>query len=233
MLWWFACTPEVPTPPASPVPEPTEQPVPAVPVEPPLLDPPAGWVRLTDHLPGLPIDIRYATEDNFTGAPLPGYEAADAWLTLEAADALADVRRAVQAEGLDLLVYDAYRPVRASQAMVDWTERVGRQDLLTDGYIAARSGHNRGATVDLTLVDPSGRPLDMGTPWDHFGEASHTERATGQALENRKRLRERMMAAGFRPYRREWWHFSLPAAAAEPLDLPYRRRYLPEGATSR
>lgn len=208
-------------------------PVPVEPPEPPEpparhRSPPAGWVRLTEAVPHLRVSARYATHENFTDAPLPGYGAPDAWSTIEAAEALRSVQGEAASRGLGLLVYDAYRPVRASRAMVDWTERVDRADLLEDGYIAARSGHNRGATFDLTLVNASGHPLDMGTPWDTFSTASHTENATGEALANRHLLRDLMTAAGFRPYSREWWHFSLPAAAVAPLDVPYGCKEAPE-----
>lgn len=178
-------------------------------------------VRAVD--PTIRVDARYAARDNFTGAPLPGYDAPRALLRREAALALARVQRRVAADGLALLVWDGYRPVRATQAMVAWTERAGRQELVRDGYIAARSRHNLGLAIDLTLVDAAtGAPLDMGTPHDFFGEAAHTARATGAVAANRARLVRAMEAEGFRNYAQEWWHFSYDVAGARPFDLPIR-----------
>src|SRR5918994_282413 len=119
------------------------------------------------------VDARYAGPDNFTGAPLPGYEAPRALLPREAAVAFTRGQARLRTGGLGLLVFDGYRPVRATRAMVQWADRTGRHDLLKDGYIASRSRHNLGLAVDLTLVDPgSGTALDMGTPFDTFSEAA-------------------------------------------------------------
>lgn len=161
--------------------------------------------------PSIVVDARYATADNFTGAPLPGYEANRALLRREVAAALARVQRGVLAEGLSLKVFDAYRPVRATLAMVDWTSRVGREDLIRDGYIASRSRHNLGLAIDLTLVaTASGHELDMGTAFDTFAAAAHTANATGEVATNRRRLVAAMEAEGFVNYDQEWWHFSFP-----------------------
>lgn len=167
--------------------------------------------------------MRYATPNNFTGAPIPGYEARRAFLRREAAAALARVQRRAAAEGLGLEVFDAYRPVRATEAMVAWTERTRRQDLIRDGYIASRSRHNLGVAVDLTLVDrPSGRELDMGTPFDTFSAAAHTVNATGSVARNRARLRRLMEAEGFVNYDQEWWHFSYSVPNPVRFDMPVR-----------
>ena len=155
------------------------------------------------------VTMRYATSDNFTGAPLPGYLGNHAFLRREAAQALARVQRRLHAKGLGLKVFDAYRPVRATLAMVDWTKRVNRPDLLADGYIASRSRHNLGLAIDLTLVDlATGRELEMGTPFDTFSAAAHTANATGTAASNRQTLKTAMEAEGFVNYDQEWWHFS-------------------------
>ncbi len=136
--------------------------------------------------PTILVDMRYATPNNFTGAVIPGYEGNRAFLRREAARALARVQRRALAEGYTLRVYDAYRPVRATLAMVDWTRRVGREDLLRDGYIASRSRHNLGLAVDLTLVDrSSGRELAMGTPYDTFSAAAHAANAASDGAEPR------------------------------------------------
>lgn len=159
--------------------------------------------------PTIVVEMRYATPNNFTGAPLPGYLANRAFLRREAAAALARVQRGLRREGLGLKVFDAYRPVRATLAMVDWTERVHRPDLLADGYIASRSRHNLGLAIDLTLIDlASGRELEMGTPFDTFSSAAHTANASGEPAANRQRLKRAMEAEGFANYDQEWWHFS-------------------------
>lgn len=155
------------------------------------------------------VRLRYATSNNFTGAPLPGYEANRALLRREVAVALARVQHDIASRGLSLELFDAYRPVRASEGMVAWTERVHRPDLLTDGYIASHSRHNLGVTVDLTLVDrATGRELDMGTPFDTFSPAAHTANASGEAAANRRKLLDAMAAEGFVNYDQEWWHFT-------------------------
>ncbi len=169
------------------------------------------------------VDARYAGSNNFTGAPLPGYDAPRALLRREAARALTRVQDRLRKRGLSLLVYDAYRPVRATLAMVRWAERSGRRSLLNDGYIASRSRHNLGLAVDLTIVDPAvGAPLDMGTPFDTFSESAHTANAEGRVLTNRRILLRAMEAEGFRNYEKEWWHFSLDVPGALPFDRVIR-----------
>jgi D-alanyl-D-alanine dipeptidase len=169
------------------------------------------------------VDVRYATSNNFTGKPLPGYEAPRALLRREAAVALARVQARLRSKGLGLLVYDGYRPVRASLAMVDWAKRTGRENLLSQGYIARRSRHNLGLAVDLTLVElGTGVEVDMGTPFDTFAEAAHTANAEGRVRENRQILVRAMKAEGFSNYDQEWWHFSYPVEGALPFDMVIR-----------
>jgi D-alanyl-D-alanine dipeptidase len=177
-------------------------------------------VNLRRVAPGIRLDLRYATDHNFTGRRLPGYDARRALLRPQAAEALARVQARVRQEGLSLKVFDAYRPVRATLAMVDWAERSNNVWVLDQGYVARQSGHNRGKTVDLTLVDArSGRELDMGTPFDTFSEAAHTANATGVQMENRLRLKRAMEAEGFENYEKEWWHYRLPGDTP-PMDVP-------------
>jgi zinc D-Ala-D-Ala dipeptidase len=169
------------------------------------------------------VDARYATPANFTGAPLPGYEAPRALLRREAAAALARVQRRLRTGDLGLRVFDGYRPVRATQAMVAWAERTDRRVLLDSGYIARRSRHNLGVAVDLTLVDlVTGTELPMGTPFDTFTEAAHTANAEGRVLRYRQLLVRVMESEGFTNYEREWWHFSYNVAAAVPFDRVIR-----------
>ncbi|HEU4680574.1 MAG TPA: M15 family metallopeptidase [Gemmatimonadales bacterium] len=165
------------------------------------------------------IEPRYATANNFTGAPLPGYDAPRVLLRREVGQALARVHRRLQSGGLGLLVFDGYRPVRATIAMVEWAERTGRGDLVENGYIARRSRHNLGVAVDLTLVDlVTGKQLEMGTPYDTFSEAAHTANAAGRVLKHRRILVRAMESEGFTNYDKEWWHFSYSVPGARPLD---------------
>lgn len=213
-----------PVPPDSPT-----QPVP--PASPPTsAAPPPGFVDLRAALPGACFHPGYAAPDNFTGAPLPGYAAPGAWLLATPAAALARVQAGLAAHHLTLVIFDAYRPRRASEAMVAWAERTGQQHLITSGYIARRSGHNHGDTVDLGLATPDCQPLDMGTPWDTLDPRSHTAAATGLPRENRRRLLQAMRAAGFRDYPREWWHFRFPLAGTRARDVPYGPHEPPEGS---
>lgn len=165
--------------------------------------------------------VRYATANNFTGAPIPGYGARRALLRRDAAIALARVQHRAVNEGLGLEIFDAYRPVRATEAMVAWTESTGRQDLIRDGYIASRSRHNLGVAIDLSLVDrTTGRELDMGTPFDTFSPAAHTANAEGKVARNRATLKRLMEAEGFVNYDQEWWHYAYPVSNPVRFDLP-------------
>lgn len=169
------------------------------------------------------VDARYAGPDNFTGAPLPGYNANRALLRHEAAEALARVQERLAAEGLGLKVWDGYRPVRATQAMVAWTERTNQTWLLDSGYIARRSRHNQGVAVDLTLVDlHSGVEVPMGTPFDTFGDAAHTANASGAVKQSRDHFVEVMASEGFTNYPMEWWHYSFAVDDPVPFDLVIR-----------
>jgi len=173
--------------------------------------------------PGIVVDLRYATANNFTGAPLPGYSANRAYLRREAAVALARVQRRLRQQGLGLKVFDAYRPARATSAMVDWTKRADRADLLSDGYIASRSRHNLGVAIDLTLVElAGGKELEMGTPFDTFSAAAHTANASGQVALNRQTLKVEMEREGFANYAQEWWHFSFRVSDPLRFDRPIR-----------
>jgi D-alanyl-D-alanine dipeptidase len=177
-------------------------------------------IRLVE--PTIMVEAKYATPDNFTGTPLPGYEANRALLRREAASALARVQKRARAEGFALKVFDAYRPVRATLAMIDWTERSGQKHLVRNGYIASRSRHNLGLAVDLTLIGGDGRELDMGTPFDTFSSAAHTANATGAVAANRRLLVRLMEAEGFTNYDKEWWHFSYSVPDPLRFDLVIR-----------
>lgn len=166
-------------------------------------------------------EVRYSTADNFTSAPLPGYGRPIVLLRREAAEALGRVAERLAGQGLGLKVWDGYRPVRATLAMVEWCERNGRTDLLDDGYIARRSRHNQGVAIDLTLIRlATGEELAMGTAFDHFDSTAHTANAAGPVAANRKLLLDAMEAEGFVNYVNEWWHFSFEVDRPRPFDLP-------------
>ena len=174
---------------------------------------------------GVVTDIRYAGKNNFLGRPVVGYRAAKCWLSREAASALSKAQHLAETEGLAILIYDCYRPQRAVDDFVQWVSgnedeptkaiyypNVPRRELIDRGYIASRSGHSRGGTIDLTLVDvESGQPLNMGTPWDYFDARSHTasKEINDDAAKNRQTLKRIMESAGFKGYYAEWWHFTL------------------------
>jgi len=170
------------------------------------------------------VEARYATTNNFTGAVLPGYETNKAYLRREAAEALHRVQQRLRSGGMGLKIFDGYRPVRATQAMVEWARRTGQMHLIQDGYIASRSRHNLGLAVDLTLVDFSvgGREVDMGTPFDTFSEQAHWANASGRTMRYRQLLRQVMEAEGFKQYDQEWWHYSYDVPDPVAFDVPVR-----------
>lgn len=195
---------------------------------------PDGFVYVCDVVPGAVLDVRYYTANNFVGAPVDGYLAPQVILTSQAATKLAAVQQALAPFGLGLKVFDGYRPQRAVDHFVRWAEAledtvtkaeyypdVPKENLFRDGYIASKSGHSRGSTVDVTLVDLQTKiELDMGTPFDFFGLQSWPEDAeqTGQVRANRALLQGVMMSNGFKPLSTEWWHFTLK-------DEPYPETY--------
>jgi zinc D-Ala-D-Ala dipeptidase len=168
------------------------------------------------------VEVHYATSQNFTGAPLPGYDANRVFLRTEAARALARVQKRLATGGMGLKVFDGYRPVRATRAMVDWAHRTGREWVLRDGYVASHSRHNLGLAVDLTLRDRvTGMEIPMGTPYDTFSPEAHTANATGRTARYRQLLVKVMEEEGFKNYEHEWWHFSYEVRGETPaFDLP-------------
>jgi D-alanyl-D-alanine dipeptidase len=186
---------------------------------------PENFVGAAAVAPGLIVDLRYAGSRNFVGSPIDGYEREICLLTAEAAAALGAVQRDLAASGRGLKVYDCYRPARAVAHFARWARdladqrtraeyypNVPKDQLFAQGYIAERSGHSRGSTLDVTLVDlATGAELDMGTPFDLFDPRSWPSDTTvsAEAQANRHALQEAMVARGFRPLREEWWHFTL------------------------
>jgi D-alanyl-D-alanine dipeptidase len=167
--------------------------------------------------------MRYRNANNFTGAPLAGYQGNHALMRREAAAALARVQASLKSQGLGLKIWDAYRPVRATLDMVAWTVRVHREDFVRDGYIADKSKHNLGVAIDLTLVKlANGQELDMGTPHDEFSANAHTANATGTVAANRATLVNAMAAQKFINYDQEWWHFSFDVPNPLRFDMVVR-----------
>jgi D-alanyl-D-alanine dipeptidase len=195
---------------------------------------PHDFVYLDAVVPDIRTDMRYSGRHNFVGQRIDGYLAPRAILTREAANALEQVQAELRPFGLGLLVFDAYRPQRAVDHFVRWAENlddavmkdryypdVDKANLFRDGYIAARSGHSRGSTVDLTIIDAaSGDELDMGTPWDFFDPSSAPLSAAvfAEQRANRMLLRSLMLKYNFEPVTEEWWHFTL-------VEEPYPNTY--------
>jgi len=188
-------------------------------------DHPAHFVDATMVVPDLVLEMRYATAHNFVSKPIDGYERPVCLLTAEAAHALALVQADLKSSGLGLKVFDCYRPQRAVAHFVRWAKDradiAGKSEFYPDvdkrylfalGYIAQRSGHSRGSTVDLTLVHRAdGSELDMGTGFDLFSTKSwlSDKSVSAQAQRNRAMLATAMRRRGFASYAKEWWHFSL------------------------
>ena len=186
---------------------------------------PSGFVLLADYVPSIVQEIRYYSTYNFIGDRVDGYEEPVALLTTEAARALNNVAKAAMVQGYRLKIYDTYRPACAVKHFVLWGIEdqdirmkpyfypdLQKQELFSKGYIASKSSHSRGSTVDLTLFDMStGKEVDMGSPFDFFGEVSHPDYKgiTEEQYENRMTLRNLMLRNGFEPIDCEWWHFTL------------------------
>lgn len=179
----------------------------------------AGLVDVRRYAPGVRLDLRYASRRNLTGRRLPGYCRRWALLRRPAARDLSRVERALNRRGLGLKIWDAYRPARASRALVRWAYRTGRGHLVGT-YIARRSKHNKGSAVDLTLVRlRDGRELRMGTRYDSLSPRAHTMNARGRILRRRLILVRAMRRRGFANYRREWWHFEHRAEGRRYMDV--------------
>lgn len=223
----------------------------------PLVSAPAAWaditapgdfVALADIDPSIQQEMRYATGHNFIGDPVDGYRSPMCILTRQAAEALRRAQQEFIERGYTLKVYDCYRPQRAVSEFVSWASelddqrmkgefypRVDKADLFDDGYIAQRSGHSRGATMDLTLVALPATPtppyvsnqplvdctapqgirfgdnsIDMGTGYDCFDTLANTmdPRVAGDQLNNRLLLKQGLESHGFVNYDKEWWHYT-------------------------
>ena len=203
---------------------------------------PEGFTLVSELIPDVILEIRYYSTYNFVGQRVDGYYAPVAILTTEAASALSKVNDELKAKGYRIKIYDAYRPQRAVNHFIRWAENVEdtmmkanfypevpKSELFEREYIMARSGHSRGSTIDLTLLDmQTGKELDMGGPFDWFGELSHPDYTdiTEEQKANRMLLRAAMLRHGFVPLESEWWHFTLK-------DEPYPDTYFDFPITSR
>ena len=190
-----------------------------------LSDDASDFVLLSEAVPDAILEIRYYSTYNFVGDRIDGYEEPLALLTKEAAEALRAVSDELVAKGYRLKIFDAYRPQMAVTHFVNWAldpddtrmkpyfyPELEKDVLFSQGYIAEHSGHSRGSTVDLTLFDMAlEREVDMGGTFDYFGERSHPDYKgiTDEQYANRMLLREAMLAHGFKPLAKEWWHFTL------------------------
>ena len=186
---------------------------------------PDGFVYVKDLIPNLRTDLRYYSSNNFVGEPIDGYERPKCILTREAAVALKKVQEEFEKLGFGLLIFDAYRPQRAVNHFIRWSKdstdikmkeefypNIDKKDLFKEGYIAEKSGHSRGSTVDLTIVSlKTGHILDLGGPYDFFDKKSWTEytNITKNQRAIRLMLKRRMEKHGFVSYEKEWWHFTL------------------------
>ena len=185
----------------------------------------AGFVYLNDIDDSIVVNLKYYSSENFTGQFVEGYHSNNAILTKESALALSNAQDDFNKLGYSLILYDAYRPQRAVDFFIQWSKNLNdtinkriyypnikKSELFELGYIAYKSGHSRGSTVDVSLIEIStNKVLDMGTIFDYFGIESHTffDDISEKQKSNRLILYEIMSNNGFKNYSKEWWHFTL------------------------
>jgi D-alanyl-D-alanine dipeptidase len=183
----------------------------------------ADLVPLSAVAPEVRQSLQYAGPENFTGRVVPGYVGIDCRLRRPVALALARAHASLRARGLGLVVFDCERPPEASAAFVEWAAandeptlrerhhpRLTRREVMSQGFVAARSTHETGWAVDVGLLDAAtGAPIDLGTPFDFFDPRSaHDSRdLPPEARAHRATLAQTLRAVGFSAYRREWWHY--------------------------
>ncbi len=177
-------------------------------------------------------DIRYYSSNNFTGNRVQGYHAPRAYMTKEALAALSKAADDLRSQGFRLLIWDSYRPQKAVDNFVTWINDpkdpgdktfypdLQKQDLVKGNYVATKSSHTRGSTVDLTIIRKDGSAVDMGGTFDLFSEISHPDypKVTETQKQNREILRNAMLKAGFKGIDSEWWHYTYK-------DEPYKDTY--------
>lgn len=186
---------------------------------------PEGFVYVEDIIPEIKMELRYYSTNNFIGIPIEGYNREVAVLSEQATIALKSVQNELKHYSLSIKIYDSYRPQRAVNHFMRWAKDLNdtlnkheyypgvmKKHLFKEGYIASKSGHSRGSTMDITLVDKeTGKELDMGSSYDFFGIESWVENKnlTAQQRANRMLLQTVMRKHGFMHYPKEWWHFTL------------------------
>jgi len=184
-----------------------------------------GFVYVEDIIPSIKVELRYFSNNNFLGKHVDGYNAEVAILSKEATVALENVQEELADYDLSIKIFDSYRPQRAVNHFMRWARNlndtinkqhyypdVEKRYLFKEEYIASRSGHSRGSTLDITLVDINTcEELDMGSPYDFFGKESWVDNndLSVQQRANRMLLQTVMRKHGFRHYPKEWWHFTL------------------------
>lgn len=195
---------------------------------------PANFVYLKDYIPQIAVDLRYCGHTNFIGKPINGYNENVAIFTKSATVALAKVEKDLNSKNLGLKIFDAYRPQSAVNHFKAWAlaindtlnkskyyPSVDKKNLFKDGYIASKSGHSRGSTIDLTIIDlHTKKELDMGTIFDFLGpQSAHSyKQLSAKQKENRALLKTIMEKHGFKPYAKEWWHYTF-------INEPYKKTY--------
>jgi D-alanyl-D-alanine dipeptidase len=184
-----------------------------------------GFVFVDELVPGIRWDSKYATWDNFTGKPVEGYLANRIVGSRALCAALREARERAASLGFGLLLWDGYRPQRAVDCFLQWAQQpedgrmkprhypnIERPEMFERGYVATKSGHSRGSTVDLTLYDlVSGELAPMGGDHDLMDPISHhgAKEITRADAINRHYLRSVMEGSGFCSYEYEWWHYTL------------------------
>jgi len=186
---------------------------------------PEGFVYLTDIVPDVVLEIRYFSTYNFMGTRVDYYLAPVAIITRQAAQALALASKELRAQGYVIKVFDAYRPQGSTDHFIRWGKEEDditiksyfypdftKSQLFSEVYLGVRSGHTKGSTIDLTIIDmKTGMDVDMGSSFDFFGLISHhgSTLITEEQTNNRLILKTAMERAGFRAYEKEWWHYTL------------------------
>ena len=186
---------------------------------------PKGFDYVHDIIPDIQLELRYFGNDNFIGKPIDGYKKNVAIMSTKAITALKNVQDELKQYNLSIKIFDGYRPQTAVNHFVSWAKqlndtvnkqkfypKVRKEHLFEEGYISSKSGHTRGSTIDMTLIDIiTGEELDMGSPWDFFGSESWVANLelTAQQRANRMLLQTIMRKHGFKYYTKEWWHFTL------------------------
>ncbi len=186
---------------------------------------PKGFAYLEEQIPTVELDMRYYGNNNFIGKPIKGYLSSRAILSVKATTSLKRVQEELKGFGLGLKIFDAYRPQKAVDHFVYWGKdlvdmkmkafyypNIEKKNLFKKGYIATHSGHSRGSTIDLIIIDLETKEgLDMGSSFDFFGRESWIsyKKITVQQRANRMLLHIIMLKYGFKSYSQEWWHFTL------------------------